>query len=267
MARETGGLAKLNELRAEARKLGVEWQGLKTTELEAAIAAERENYCPHGIIGDRCTTCYGDPFDDIDPETEGDHLDANGVDITDPTAYDALQSAGWLNRAMRELSGMCSQVGASVDPSRYAASIGYGPHGRSLGVCDPSHGFIRPTLGDPVTVLADLLHGMLHAGVGTSSHTGEFTKAARSLGLMGGGPHKRQWGKAVAGTELQTALREIADELGEYPHKPIAEPTKQATLMRKVWCPSCGCIIRTSDRWLNMYAFTCPCGTKMQVDR
>lgn len=264
MARDTGGLTKLNALRAEARKLGLDWQGLKATELEAnidafrAARAQANQYCPKcGELNDAGHDC----FDDIDPDTEGDHIDeGESLPTGDPAAE-------WLTRAMRELAPMCRQVGAPVDLSRYAASIGYGPHGRSLGVCDPTHGFIRPTLGDPVTVLADLLHGMLHAGVGTSSHPGAFTKAARSLGLAGGGPHKRQWGQAVAGSELQTALGEIADELGKYPHTPIESQTKQPTLMRKVWCPACGCIIRTSDKWLNLYEFTCPCGTEMKVDR
>lgn len=270
MASSAGtGLSKLNALRAEARKRDIEWRGYKMPELEAMIrdhdemrTVERANR--------RCSKC-GEPdtrdhdcFDDVDPDIEGDGIQpSETIDVTSDL------TGGWLYRAMRELAPLCRQVGAPVDISKLSASVGYGSHGRSLGMCRPPHLFVKPTETDPVRVLASLAHGMIHAGTNTTSHPGPFTRSARSMGLIGGGPHHRQWGMAEAGPELIEALTEIASELGPYPHKPIEAAPKQPTLMRKVWCEHCGFIMRTSDRWINTFtSFACPCGKgSMRIER
>jgi hypothetical protein len=117
-------------------------------------------------------------------------------------------------------------------------------------------------LADPVTVLATLIHEVVHVVVGNDhGHDKVFGKCARAVGLEG---------KLTATTPskalAEDILRDWSPRLGKYPHAELdgLEKTKsQTTRLIKLECPACGCVIRTTEKWLELYedGWTCPCGT------
>ena len=74
---------------------------------------------------------------------------------------------------------------------------------------------INPTLWDPVTVLAVLIHELIHAADGCRCPHGDWFQAwARHLGLTW--PHSSP-GQTSAGPQLHRRLGTIAAWLGRYP--------------------------------------------------
>lgn len=129
---------------------------------------------------------------------------------------------------------------------------------------DVNEVFISPCLADPVTVLATLLHELIHVADNCQhQHRGPFRDAAISLGLEG------KMTATVPGAELIDRLkREVLKQLEPYPHAQLdmtLRPTKkQSTRMLKIVCPECGYTVRTSQKWLEHGLPTCACGEQMK---
>jgi hypothetical protein len=125
--------------------------------------------------------------------------------------------------------------------------------------------FISPVLKDPVEVAATLVHELVHAAVGLEEkHRGRFRECARKIGLEG------KMTETKAGEVLVERLKEIIEEIGEYPHAALTKsnaPPKQGTRMLKVLCPGCGCICRMTQKWVDDAGPpTCACGEQMCLD-
>lgn len=121
---------------------------------------------------------------------------------------------------------------------------------------------ISPELDDPAKVLATLLHEMIHASDnGVSAHRGYFRKTALDLGLTG------KMTGTVAGAALAAQLKELAGQLGTYPHAALTPGLrigKQSTRMLKVVCPDDQYTVRTTRKWLDLGMPVCPCGAQME---
>jgi hypothetical protein len=71
----------------------------------------------------------------------------------------------------------------------------------------------------------------------------------------------------VAGPALTLKLRALLREVGDYPHAGLKLGEgikKQSTRLIKAECPSCGYLIRLTQRWIAVGLPTCPCGSKME---
>ncbi len=271
-------LAEFNALKNEAKSYGIDVKGLKKVDLLPLVEAERakrkaDKEAPCG----KCGALYEkghDCFDDIDPETEGDHLDAPEP-ISAPPASDPAQvnREGWLLALVHALEPMMSQVGAEYDPDKVRVSVGFGPRRKALGVCFPtqannaglSYVFISPVEDDPLKIAATVVHELIHVSDDCKSgHQNHFAKCARALGLEG------KLTATVAGEGLNHALADILKDLGEYPHTKLnlSGVKKQGTRLKLVECPADGFKFRTTAKWIDQFEgkFKCPCGESMLVD-
>jgi len=120
--------------------------------------------------------------------------------------------------------------------------------------------FVSPVLDNSIKVLAVLAHELVHTIVG-KEHGKPFKQAATALGLQG----KMTATYVDSDSTLYPVLVTMAETLGVYPHAALNPTTdlakKQGTRMLKLECPVCGCIIRTTVKWLETYpVWTCPCG-------
>jgi hypothetical protein len=210
-----------------------------------------------------------DPFDDIDPETEGDHL-ADTTLKGQAQAITATREA-WLLAAVELLRPMFAQVGAVVPDMRISVGFPSTSVRKRIGECWHSPEgqipqiFVSPVLDNIIDVLAVVIHEAIHACLGEGfGHGKEFRALATSVGLEG---------KMTATTPSETLvgqLKEIIDELGDYPHVKLTLGTakKQTTRMLKVQCDNLGCgfIFRTTAKWIATFdgcEWLCPCGGNM----
>lgn len=166
--------------------------------------------------------------------------------------------------------------GVEIPPFR--VSVGW-PGGRSKksitrGQCWPTTSaedgvaqvFISPGWADSETILAVLLHEMVHvADDCQSGHKKGFSAIAKPLGFT------PKWTSSDNRTdELSERLRGVIEQIGEFPSAAIVQgvaadtPKKQSTRMLKVTCP-CGYTVRTSQKWIDVGLPTCACGTEMDV--
>jgi hypothetical protein len=123
--------------------------------------------------------------------------------------------------------------------------------------------FISPLLDDVATdpqgVLATLVHELVHATIGCeAAHGPRFAKAARKLGLDG------KPTSTHAGDDLLVRLKQIADELGAFPHTKLVPGMKlrkkQTTRMKKAVC-DCGYTVRLTKKWMDEVGLPiCPGG-------
>lgn len=124
--------------------------------------------------------------------------------------------------------------------------------------------FIHPGQGDPVDILAILVHELVHNSCGERGHGKVFKKLATAVGLEG------KMRSTNASKELAVYLKKLAKKLGKFPHSAIKKgakgPTpKQSTRMIKMECMVCGFICRASmSKILETGAPFCAC-TKMQM--
>jgi len=185
-----------------------------------------------------------------------------------------LTREGWLALAVEALRPVFAEIKVDL-PASVAVSCGFpggAPIRKTLGQCwktaaandGRSHLFVTPIICDSETVLGVLVHELIHAVDDCQSgHKGAFAKMARALGLEGKLTATR------VGAELAVKLAEIIDAIGPYPHAGLsleAKPTKtQGTRMLKVECPSCGYIVRTTAKWLELGTPTCVCGEQMEA--
>ncbi len=137
---------------------------------------------------------------------------------------------------------------------------------------------VSPALDEPLRVLDVLIHEVIHATVGLEhGHRAPFSKCAKRVGLL------KPWTTTTASDDLKITLAGWLKILGTYPHAalgvrygvtpdgkvdktiillPKSSNPSQKTRMIKLECGECGCIIRTSNKWLVEYgqAWPCPCG-------
>ncbi len=140
---------------------------------------------------------------------------------------------------------------------------------------------VSPAIEEPTRVLDILMHEVIHATVGLDAgHGKKFSQAAKGVGLL------KPWTKTTASPDLLIDLNVWVGKLGPYPHAalgvlygvhpdgsedkgvlivpPRSNPA-QKTRMLRLQCPDCGCIIRTTAKWINRYdgpdfEWSCPCG-------
>lgn len=275
---QSPALAERNRQVKYAKELGIEApHKMKGPELAAAIAeAEIEQlpapYEPADVVVDPVQE--DDPFDDIDPSIEGDHL----VESEMP-AEEASTREGWLLRAVEILRPLLKQHGATV--GKVAVSVGFSDRkaSRTNGVCykrvaskdkTTNQIFITPKLGEEDwRVLLTLNHELIHASDDCESgHVGHFAKVARTMGYI------NKLTSSEANEELKHLLMDIADELGPYPHitldaaGPSTAGKKQTTRLLKMVCTNseCGLSFRITRTWLETYkeeidaGWSCVCG-------
>lgn len=160
----------------------------------------------------------------------------------------------WLERAVEALRPTLTFAGeprVSVGfPSKGALSrkgashtIGQCWHGEAAADGIPQV-YISPLIGDPVEVLAILLHELIHFKLGPGAKHGKRFRAQMELVGLEGKPTA-----TIAGTQLRFALEKKVADLGEYPHAALDPKTlakKQVCRQLKAKCPACDAIIRLS---------------------
>lgn len=297
-----GALSARNERVKYAKSIGVEKpHTLKAGPLEDAItkAEELRDYCECGILKGKCDKCNADPFDPIDPTTEGDHLEEDAINTVGEAiaTRDATREA-WLMDAGAEIEELYRQVGFSeVDTNPYVISVGF-PQGnvrKIIGQCHhaenqggTAHIFINPTQDDGLRVLEIIAHEFAHRP-GYKGHTGDFRKMASSLLVGCGGKNGTGFTSTNINEDSKPLFEAILAKLGPYPHTAInlslGGVKKQTTRMLKAVCPgpmdedteereACpltdesgkGFVVRLTKKWAEVGMPSCPCGTEMILD-
>jgi hypothetical protein len=158
---------------------------------------------------------------------------------------------------------------------------GKGTRSSTIGQCfnrawnedgDPSI-FISPVLKDTMELLACLTHEMIHAWDDCASgHKGAFLRTFRTVGMAGKAT------EVAYGDELGEIFKEIAEELGKYPHGKLSKggaagtpvaPKRDTNRQLLVLCEP-GVTegldkkeiykVRTTQKWLDEVGFPiCPC--------
>ncbi len=191
-------------------------------------------------------------------------------------SFKAINREHWLTEAVacleREVFGNYSI------PSNLRVSCGLPSKGafstkkRTVGQCWDAEAtidkhfeiYISPVLSDPLKVLATLVHEIVHAVAGIKAkHRGAFKKIAKDVGLEG------KMTATVAGERLTKTLMHVAEELGVYPMGALhsnEQEKKQSTRMIKLECTSCGYIVRTTKKWIELGLPVCQCGTQFEAD-
>lgn len=125
--------------------------------------------------------------------------------------------------------------------------------------------FLSPILDGEGPVLETLVHELVHAWDDCQAgHKGRFARTARALGLEG------KLTATHAGADLAQRFTGVVEAIGSYPHSPLnpfemdKQRKKQSTRMLKLECPSCGYIVRTTQKWLDLGLPTCPCGQELE---
>jgi len=153
----------------------------------------------------------------------------------------------------------------------WPSSRGTAARGRVLGECwHPKVSakgtveiFVTPYVDDGSRVLDILLHECAHAALGTEAgHGVEFAALCKALGLDG------KPTSTVASDELKAEFKaSLLPALGLYPHAKMDvtewtvsdKPKKQVgSRMVKCACKACGYTVRTTQKWLDVAAPTCP---------
>lgn len=295
-------LTERNERVKYARTLGIEKpHTMKREPLEEAIkAAETERDAR------KAAKTTDDPFDDIDPTIEGDHLTEDVLPevetIAEAVALRESIREAWLMDASTELNALFRQAGyKDIDKVKVLISTGF-PQGnvrKVIGQCHHAsanggiaHLFISPVIEDSLKALHVLAHEKAHS-LGFTGHTGDFRKCAIAIGLTGCGGTN---GKGFTSTDIHadwlTAYQDIVDKLGPYPHTKVnlaaGGVKKQTTRMLKASCIGldvedsesgfeervpCGMsedggayTIRLTKKWAELGLPTCPCGGEMILE-
>ncbi len=147
-----------------------------------------------------------------------------------------LEEETWLSRAVSLMRPLVAERTGIELPAHIRASIGWPSKSSRLGEAWPKSAasdgvpqiFISPAVGDSERVLDILAHELVHVGLpATVKHGKPFKSAANKLGLEG------DVTSTFAGPILKVVLRDMAEELGPYPHAPITPPTKVKTKTRE----------------------------------
>lgn len=158
-------------------------------------------------------------------------------------------------------------------PETVHVSVGFTSKGiRSKRVGECWHGtasadgapqvFIHPGIADGVEVAAIVVHELVHACRPEAKHGKPFKQMAVGLGLTG------KMTATVPSDELRVDLAKVIEEIGPYPHPVLlggqsSAGPKQSTRMIKVECPTCGYLVRTTAKWLEVGLPMCPEGDAM----
>src|SRR5690349_82632 len=294
-------LQERNKRVAYARELGIEKpHTLKKEALDAAIAeAEALKAKKQSVI-------------DSNPENDGEIHDCpdcgammvfqDGAWVClQPSESDAEESVAdalgereatreaWLMTACEKIAPMLAQAGASnivrkVTEGKISISVGFPSRTirKRIGECwaavasdngGVNHMFINPTLDGgtleaTIEVLGVIAHELTHADDDCESkHNGHFRKVATAVGLTG------KMTATVVGEDLKPLLKDIAEEIGYYPHTKLKLGSgikKQTTRLIKVHCDDMECpyfdvetgkgyTIRVTQKWIEIGLPTCPC--------
>jgi hypothetical protein len=192
-----------------------------------------------------------------------------------------LTREGWLTALAEKLRPRFAEVGFPLpDPDRLRYSTGFpsksarGKKKRRIGECwDPRctpdgsiHILISPVLASIEEVGETLVHELGHAAVGVEhGHKGPFLSFCKKIGLEG------KPTATVAGEALREDLRELAAQVGEYPHAPLKfedGEKKQKNRQLKLTCPEhTDYIVRASRKVINGQPPLCGlCSTPMVGD-
>lgn len=184
-----------------------------------------------------------------------------------PGAYYDTREA-WLQALVDSLRPWYEAEGVTVPPVHISPGFtSKGARSKRIGECwSPGssddgvpHVFIHPAYNDPEAVAAVVVHELIHAAIGTEAkHGPKFKTVAVQLGLEG---------RMTATTPSESLLSQLAPvlkDLGEYPHGALrpggtgSTGPKQTTRMIKCECPSCGYLVRTTQKWIDLGVPSCP---------
>lgn len=177
---------------------------------------------------------------------------------------------GWLRAAIGEVSPLFDKLGRPL-PDKIRCAIAFtstGKRGQMTGECwhpDASSDkhyeiIIRADLFDPVEVLSELIHQLIHALLPLSvKHGKAFRDLALRIGLEGNMRHTHP------NPILRDYLQNIAANLGALPHAKLDfagasdVPKKQGVRYLKAECPAaCGYTIRITAKWAKAGLPFCP---------
>lgn len=173
----------------------------------------------------------------------------------------------WLVELATRLEVLFKQHGATLPKYRvtcgFPSSGGLSAKNRTIGQCwspDASADgtteiIIGITQDEPMRVAGVLAHEMVHAAVGVAAgHRGPFRKLALDIGLEG------PMTATTEGEAFKQAVQPMLDALGHYPHAKLdaTKRKKQGTRMIKASCTACGYAVRTTAKWIDVAAPTCP---------
>lgn len=220
----------------------------------------------------------------VDPET--------GVAAVKLSKVEHTTREGWLQAAVglitEHIFGETENLPEDFEIPEVRVSVGWpggrGPKSNTIGQCWHSGStgdklnqiFISPVLDQAVNVLCTLTHELIHASDdGASKHRGHFAKVAAAVGFKAPFTSSQVDGEPNANEELVEGLKNIAAELGDYPHSKISlaeRPIVQKTYMVKLG-PNEDCIecdpdykIRMTEKWIEeVGAPLCPHGLTMEV--
>lgn len=123
--------------------------------------------------------------------------------------------------------------------------------------------FVNPEIDDPIDVLGNVVHELIHAVDDCASghkRGGFFARTAIMAGLVGPATATKP------GLELSLELTDLIEALGPFPHSRMQLDQvhrKQETRQLKVYCAAgCGFVARTSAKWIGRWEQanpTCPC--------
>lgn len=168
-----------------------------------------------------------------------------------------------------------NDLGYDYEVPNFRISVGFPPGSRAknkaLAVCFPrdvstdgvNEIFVTPERDEPVEVLADVAHELIHAFDNCESgHRGFFAHVARHIGLVG------KLTATTAGPELKAELEALVALQGDYPHHRMetSKIKKDGTRQLKVECSDCGCIFRTSRKWMDRVEH-CPACTSPNITK
>jgi len=182
----------------------------------------------------------------------------------------------WLNRVLhKHVSKLLQQKAGVALPVDVKVSVGF-PGGGSarnrIGECWPRERssiavneiFINPSIVNTSVMIEVLVHEAIHAADNCASgHKGFFRKTALAVGLEG------KMKSTVAGVELLQWIKDVVAKMPamDYGHLDLSGRKKQTTRMLKITCVDCGCVMRTTQKWLVQAGMpTCGCGGEFVTD-
>ncbi|MFB6726829.1 hypothetical protein ACFCV3_42060 [Kribbella sp. NPDC056345] len=195
------------------------------------------------------------------------------------TATTHTTRESWLIAAVEALTPMFTELGHDVPPVRISVGFpkGNGGRSRAIGQCHSgtlaadgvAQVFVSPVLGDVIDVLETVAHELVHAinfaEHGTSDHGTVFSPIAKPLGFL------TPMSASPASDELKAKLRDLADQLGEYPHAALTSfqgGKKQGTRQLLVVCAERDPLtdikevykVRMTRQWIDTVGLpSCPC--------
>jgi len=165
----------------------------------------------------------------------------------------------WLEAAVRDaLRGFMAGQGVAVPEVRIGIGFGHGgSRGKAVGECNPRSASpdgvneitLRITEAEPTTVLATLVHELVHAALDCKgAHGKTFATMAEAVGLVPF-PSMRS---TVAGFTLNDRLTLLAEALGDYPGEGLrlGERKKQPIRNLLMRCGICTFPFRTTRKWI-----------------